>query len=206
MTKLEAMQIIGIDTNTSFAEAQQIYEENLQKLRLQMLAGNPSSKRVETERMISRLLTAWEVINKTYSTSSYQQPAAQHAQAPQVSPSTTYANTSPSISRQAQIAGILIAVFFMFAVFIICISAYGSYKQRRMAQLRVLSVPWCNVDIDGKSAGQSGQIEAFKVIEGKHYLVFKSKGNLLTKKIKIKRGQNILIKVNFNRRKVDVDE
>ena len=75
MSEFEARQIIGISDSAGFAEARQAYEDMLQKLRVNMLPGNPMAKRVEAERKISQLITAWEVLKKTYSAGGYPQPA-----------------------------------------------------------------------------------------------------------------------------------
>jgi len=197
MSEFEARQIIGISDSAGFAEARQAYEDMLQKLRVNMLPGNPMAKRVEAERKISQLITAWEVLKKTYSAGGYPQPAAQYTQAPTTMPPAVFG--SSSIPGQVQIAGIAIAVLFMFIILITCMYSCRSYKQSRMAQLRVLSAPWCYVEIDGKSVGQSGQVDAFKIIEGTHRLTFKSNGRVQTESIKIKRGQSFIAKVNFAR-------
>ena len=202
MSEVEARQIIGISNNAGFAEAEQAYDNLLHKLRLKILPGNNAAKRVEAERKISQLMTAWEVLQKTYSAGGYPQPAAQYTQTPTAMPPAVFG--SSSIPGQVQIAGIAIAALFMFIILITCMNSCRSYKQSRMAQLRILSVPWCYVEIDGKSVGQSGQVDAFKIIEGTHRLTFKSNGRVQTESIKIKRGQSFIAKVNFARSTVYV--
>ncbi|OHB49691.1 MAG: hypothetical protein A2Y10_05915 [Planctomycetes bacterium GWF2_41_51] len=195
MTELEARQIMGINDNAGFDETKQVYEKTLQKLRNKIVPGNDMSVRHEAERKITQLITAWESLKRTYAGASHQQSMPQYASAP--------AYTSIN-QKQIEIAGIWIAGFFMLIILIVCMSAYSNYKQKRMAQFRVLSVPWCDVELDGRKIGQSGQIEAFKVMEGKHYLVLRSNEKLIDKYFKIKRRGRLLIKVNFDRRTVYV--
>jgi preprotein translocase subunit Sec63 len=126
MTEVEAKQIIGISDSAGFAEAKQVCEDMLQELRLKMLPGNTMAKRVEAERKISQIITAWEVLNKTYSAGGYPQPVPQYTQVPTAMPSAVFG--SLSTQRQVQIAGILVTTVLGLVVIAFIISSNSSYK------------------------------------------------------------------------------
>ena len=79
----------------------------------------------------------------------------------------------------------------------------GSAKKAK-EHLRVLSVPWCYVEIDGKPLGPSGQAKPFEVTEGKHTLTFRRNGRILTKKIDVPKGQKILVKATLDKGIINV--
>ena len=69
--------------------------------------------------------------------------------------------------------------------------------KREPARLRVLSVPWCEVAIDGKAFGSSGQAKAFELSEGRHELVLRRNEKVLTRSIRLYGGQQVVVKVLF---------
>ena len=75
-----------------------------------------------------------------------------------------------------------------------------------MARMRVLSVPWCEVELDGRPFGASGQSAAFEVSEGTHTLVLQRNGKVLTRKITLRAGRQAVVKVDFKGERVYVDQ
>jgi hypothetical protein len=72
--------------------------------------------------------------------------------------------------------------------------------------MRVLSVPWCEVELDGRPLGASGQLAAFEVSEGPHKLVLKRNGKVLTRTIALPAGRQTIVKIDFEGGQVHVDQ
>jgi hypothetical protein len=90
---------------------------------------------------------------------------------------------------------------FFFIIFIIPLFLMGflsSYLSLNTAQLRVLTVPWSHVSIDGKRVGISGESEPFNLSPGRHKLYLQTDtGKEITKEIFVKPRTESVLKINF---------
>ena len=72
------------------------------------------------------------------------------------------------------------------------------------ARLRVLSVPWCHVEIDGRSVGPSGQAEAFELQAGAHQLRLRCENRVLSHRLVLEPAQRVKVWVQFEKGKIHV--
>ena len=72
------------------------------------------------------------------------------------------------------------------------------------ARIRVWSVPWCNVRADGRQLGPSGQLDAFELSKGFHYLEFSRGNKTLRCSLNLKPDTQTLLKVQFDKEAVHV--
>jgi hypothetical protein len=92
----------------------------------------------------------------------------------------------------------------MLLVALLSIGASGGSRTKESASLRVLSVPWCNVEINGKSAGPSGQAEPFVVTAGTHRFTFRRGKKSFSEKLQLEPGEQICFKVQFEKGRINV--
>jgi hypothetical protein len=69
---------------------------------------------------------------------------------------------------------------------------------RLPAKLRVLSVPWCQVEVDGRALGPSGQLHAFELTEGKHALRLVRGSQAVSRDVVIDGASETVVKVQFD--------
>lgn len=74
------------------------------------------------------------------------------------------------------------------------------------AQLRILSVPWCQVELAGKSLGPSGQIMAFQQEAGEYELTLRRNNRTLTRTIRLYEGQQTTVWVQFEKGEIRVEQ
>jgi hypothetical protein len=103
-------------------------------------------------------------------------------------------------------ASFLIAAVMMLAVVLLCVRTSATGKPQKSAQFRVLSAPWCQVDLDGKALGPSGQAKAFEVTEGRHTLTLRRNGQVLRSALQLSRGLETLVWVQFEKGQIDVSQ
>jgi hypothetical protein len=77
-------------------------------------------------------------------------------------------------------------------------------RQIVTGNFRVLSVPWCQVELDGRGLGPSGQADYFTVPAGKRQLVLQRDGKKMTTTINIPQDRLILVKADFEKGVIDV--
>jgi len=142
--------------------------------------------------------------------------------------------TTSSLQKPAVITSFLIAALMMVFITFLCFSAYAQpeektkeesnytadpeiktrYKvvsqpqetihKKTSAQLRVLSVPWCYVQIDDQYLGTSGQAKSFELTDGKHVLILQREGVKLTKEIYLHGNYQTIAKVQYKKGIVEV--
>lgn len=79
-------------------------------------------------------------------------------------------------------------------------------KKKLPAQLRVLSVPWCQVELAGKSLGPSGQAAAFQQEAGEYELTLRRNNRSLTRTIRLYEGQQTIVWVQFEKGEIHVKQ
>jgi hypothetical protein len=94
----------------------------------------------------------------------------------------------------------------MLVVVLLCVGTSATGKPQKLAQLRVLSAPWCQVELDGKALGPSGQAKAFEATEGRHTLTLRRNSRVLTSALQLPPGQETLVWVQFEKGKIDVSQ
>lgn len=216
MTRAEAYAVLGINPNCSLPEIEKAYIDNFNKLRLQAQYGNLVSVRNNAQQQMAHLKDAWEYLKKHHvqipvcpaaRPQGFNQPPpippAQQFNTTARQPRTNPFGTMPLANRHLA-ASFIIAGSMMLVVILSSISALGGFKTKPTASLRVFSVPWCYVEIDGKKFGESGQPEPFEIIEGRHTIKLKREGYLLTKNFKLRKGQRILVKAHLDKGIINV--
>lgn len=111
-----------------------------------------------------------------------------------------------NVSSQAVMISLGIAAFLILLVVILCTRNYSDYKARSMGLLRVISVPWCDVELDGKQLGPSGQVEAFRAVKGNHKLVFRKRDKILTTNIQLSKDKLTTVNVQFKEGEIHVKQ
>ena len=210
MTLDEAYTVLGVSRYSALADIQQAYQSCLKQLQLRLSTCTSPLDRQKVQNMIKQLVEALGVIQKNAAQNNPVPPITnQKTSAPQTSiprprsgtnrhPKNTH--TSPSttqVSGQNAIIPLGIATFLMLLVAILCTSSYSNYKAKSMGMLRVISVPWCEVELDGKSLGPSGQQKAFIVVKGNHKLVLRKGDRTLIKRIRLDKDKLTIVNVQF---------
>ena len=215
MTVNEAYRIIGVSNGSSRSQIECAYKAKCQKLQRQLVAGQSLTTRQKAEQQISELAAAWDVLKNTppqgsghSSTHKQAQTQPQQAGSP-LPPLGRQQNrcgspTAMPLTNHALVVSFVIAAVVMLFVIVLCVNASVNHSKSRMAQLRVLSVPWCNVKVDGKKLGPSGQAKVFKVVEGKHKLKLQRGNRVLTKKIQLIRDRQTTVRVQFEKGWINV--
>jgi hypothetical protein len=85
-----------------------------------------------------------------------------------------------------------------------CLNSVAGYKRNAVAYLRVISSPWSYVEVDGRQLGISGQPEPFEILTGKHTITLKRDGQVLTKTLKLCKGDRFVIKALLEKGQIDV--
>lgn len=215
MTTNQAYKVIGVAQGSSGSQVEQAYKNKLQSLHLQMIPGQPLAVRERADQQVAELASAWDRLknlpSRTYSSTatssrkpSQQQTAASFTQQPRHARSIA-GFCWPALSNQALAASFLIAAFMMLLVILLCVNAFASWPVGK-APLRVFSVPWCHVEIDGKPLGPSGQAKAFRLKDGTYNLTFRRQNKVLTKSIEVHKGYQTIIKVQFEKGKIHVNQ
>lgn len=101
-------------------------------------------------------------------------------------------------------AGFVLAAVVMLSVVVLCVGSTVSLERQKTARLRVLSVPWAQVKVDGKSLGPSGQIDAFAVKPGEHEVVLRQGDRVLSQTIHLPEHSETVLKAQLEKGQIDV--
>jgi hypothetical protein len=101
-------------------------------------------------------------------------------------------------------AGFILAAAVMVLVIVICVGSTASLESRRTAKLRVLSVPWSYVQVDGESLGPSGQVDAFALKPGEHEVVLRQGDRVLSQTVHLLENSETVIKAQLEKGQIDV--
>ena len=219
MTLDEAYSVLGISRHSAFGDAEQAYKDCLKQLQLKLGVCTNRPDRQLTQEMIKQLMEAWRMIRGHAAPNNPAPPAANpKTSAPQTRVPRPYPNTNrhstntnasastTKVSPQSVFIALAATAFLMFLVIILCRYSYSDYKARSTATLRVISVPWCEVELDGEKLGDSGQPKAFEVVQGKHKLTFRKGDKTLMKDIRLYKNKLTVVKVQFSKGEVNVDQ
>jgi hypothetical protein len=101
-------------------------------------------------------------------------------------------------------AGFVLAAVVMLFIILRCVRSDASAYRNGTARLRVLSVPWSRVEVDGESLGPSGQVDAFVLRSGDHKLVLSRENRAISRTISLSEDSETIIKAQLEKGKIDV--
>ena len=225
MTVVDAYRVVGARTESDSVELERIYRAKLQKLQRFLIPGHSVAIRQQAQQQVVELAEAWEVLQK-HVVRVYPPPDRRTYSGANA--------TTWSPQRMVEMGvGFLITAAIMCVITSLCFTQAPLNRSMRksapaelekeiprvathpvappivqtpMARMRVLSVPWCEVELDGRSLGASGQSAAFEVSEGNHTLVLQRNGKVLTRKITLRTGQQSVVKIDFEGGQVHVNQ
>lgn len=187
----QAMTILGIDQTADLEQVKRVYITLINNAKSKTVGKN-HNRRKQYEQQITEITTAFEIVKKHLENSSQPLPTAAQ-------------NVITYDKNVIAMAFVLIVLVFSVLVPMLI----GNSIRKRIydqSDVRVISVPWCDVYIDGEYAGKSGRPQPFKISTGKHRFVFKRGPEALVKKIKTKKDVEMVIFVNIKRKRIDVRE
>ncbi len=94
-------------------------------------------------------------------------------------------------------AGFILAAAVMLIVILLCLGSGISAKGPKTARLRVLSVPWSDVKVNGESLGPSGQVEAFALKPGRYTLSLWQGDSVLSRTIELMENTETVVEAQF---------
>ena len=217
MTRNEAYKILGVATTSGIDQIEEAYKTGLRKCQLQLVAGQPLSVRQDAQERIVNIEEAWQLLKNQTSRNSTSQPVNTHRTR------VNYFGWHMPLGISPRTAGFFVALILMGSISALCMYSLGyeTYVKNTetiktyatnsaasepmiasnppKAHLRVLAVPWCYVEMDGRTLGASGQLAAFQVSEGNHTLVLRRNGKILTKNVLLQGAYLTVISVDFER-------
>jgi hypothetical protein len=225
MTVAEAYRVMGARADSDSVELERIYRARLQKLQRLLIPGHLVAIRQQAQQQVAELAQAWEVLQKH---------VVRRCPPPDRRTYSGAGATTWSPPRMVEMGvGFLITAAIMCVITSLCFTQAPLNRSMRksvpakpkeeiprvatrpvappivetpMARMRVLSVPWCEVELDGRPFGPSGQSAAFEVSEGTHTLVLQRNGMVLTRKITLRAGRQSVVKIDFEGERVYVDQ
>jgi hypothetical protein len=225
MTVDQAYHVVGARTDSDSVELERLYRIRLQKLQRLLIPGHPMAIRQQAQQQISELAEAWELLQKHVVRSS---PPRNHRHYSGAS------DTAWSLPRMVEMGtGFVIVAAIMCVITLLCFTQASLSRsmnkgttaelgkntlhvtnhpsvtpivQTPMAMMRVLSAPWCEVELDGRPLGASGQLAAFEVSGGTHTLAMRRNSKVLTRQITLRAGQQTVVKIDFEGGQVYVDQ
>jgi len=214
MTTGQAYHILGIRPGASRTEIEQAYTAALRVLQLQLVPGTPLAVRQRAQDQIAALKTAFERV-KNAAVPHVQPPRTGRYRQPQVQPVVgsaeqpraagpaalhpVFAVPNPVILASFVLAGIVVLFVVLF-----CVRSTASDSENRTAQLRVLSVPWSYVEVDGTPLGPSGQIDPFTLKPGEYKLVLCQGGRVLARTISLRENRETVVKAQLEKGQINV--
>ncbi len=103
-------------------------------------------------------------------------------------------------------AGFVLAAVVMLSVVVLCVGSTISLERQKTARLRVLSVPWSHVKVDGRSLGPSGQVDAFALKPGEHEVVLRQGDRVLSQTVHLPEHSETVIKAQLEKGHIDVEQ
>jgi outer membrane murein-binding lipoprotein Lpp len=182
-----------------------------------MVPGQQLAVRQQAAGEVAELVSAWEVL-KNMPWQSYTPPPPSSRSRPRPQPVPAFAHpqsgarrrsgsaSAPPLPNRAVAISFLIAAVMMLAVVLLCVGASATGKSQKSAQFRILSAPWCQVELDSKALGPSGQAKAFEATEGRHTLTLRRDGKVLRSALQLPQGQETLVWVQFEKGQIDVSQ
>jgi len=194
MTTGQAYHILGLRPGAGRMEIERAYIAALRVLRLQLVPGTPLAVRRKAQEKITELTCAYQLLKSVAA------PTAQPT-GPVSVPS------GPTPSRPAH-SWVLPAGFAVAALVLVAV-VFGMWpspapQEPKTARLRVLSVPWSYVTVDGQSLGPSGQAKAFILKPGDRKVVLRQGERVLSQTVHLAEDSETVIKAQLEKGYIDV--
>jgi hypothetical protein len=101
-------------------------------------------------------------------------------------------------------AGFVLAAAVMVLVIVLCLGPTASLDRHKTARLRILSVPWSYVTVDGRLLGPSGQTDAFPLQPGDHEVVLRQEDRVLSYRVHLSENCETVLKAQLEKGQIDV--
>ena len=210
MTLDDAYIFLGLDNRCSFVNVEREYKEQLRKLNCQLSRSLSPQDRQKNMKETKNLKEAWEIIQQHVRNN----PGGQNTTNPAgPQPHDPSANRSGSTNASATSwtwpQFVIPASFLLVAVMTLMVilagrKEYSDYSKKAVVEFRVLSVPWCYVEVDGISLGPSGQAKPFFAMKGKHTFTFRGNNKRFSRDLRLNQGKVATINVQFAKERVYV--
>jgi len=208
MTESQARQIIGAQPGNSWPETRQLYKSRLHQLQLQLVPGRSLTAREAAAEQIAELQQAFTVLQEIEATQDVVQPPPAYAADLQghgrpAGPGRRlqHRRSLPDVIAMCIVVGV---VGFVVVLLLLTLIAALTRGAGGSSQLRILSSPWCYVEVDGHDMGTSGQSEVLQLRPGMHRLTFRRDDEVWSQTIRLPEDQQTIVKVWFDERKTDV--
>jgi len=163
MTTGQAYHILGLRPGAGRMEIERAYTAVLGRLQRQLVPGTPLAVRRKAQEKITELTCAYQLLKSVAAPTA--QPTGPFSMPPGPTPA---GSPHPWVLP----AGFAVAVVVIVAV-VFGMGSSPAPQEPKTAWLRVLSVPWAYVTVDGQSLGPSGQVEAFILTPGDRTVVLR---------------------------------
>lgn len=101
-------------------------------------------------------------------------------------------------------AGFVMAAAVTLVVVILCVNPSFSWGRGKTARLRVLSVPWSQVRVNGEALGPSGQVEPFALKPGVYRLELCQGQKVLSRRIELSENAETLVEAQLEKGQIHV--
>ncbi len=206
MTVDRAYSVLGLRPGASRIEVEQAYTASLRRLQLQMVPGMPLATRHQAQDQTLELTAAFEQVKNAATL--HTQPTA--ASRPAFQP--VFAVPRLVVIAGAVAVGIVTLLIVLFlahsmapetaseaAVHTVALEAPSG-----TARLRVLSVPWSYVEVDGTALGPSGQVDAFTIEPGECRLVLQQGDRVFPVTISVQEDCETIVQVQLEKGQIHV--
>lgn len=103
-------------------------------------------------------------------------------------------------------ASFVLAAAVMLFVILLCVGSSASLSRKKTARLRVLSVPWSYVTVDGTLLGPSGQVEAFALKPGEYKLALCKGDTVLSRTLRLPKDCETIVEAQLEKGQINVTQ
>ena len=212
MTIVQACQVLNVKPGINQAELKRIYLDAFKQLQLMLVPGQPVATRQKAQQQMAALKSAFDYLQDKVgpsampmgakgATQSKGHSAGRCATHP-CSPIPVFPSQGPTVPafRWVRSAGFMLAVAVLLIVILMCVGS----ATRGEAYLRIQSVPWSDVKVNGMPLGPSGQAAPFVMKPGKCKLELSRGDKVLVQKIELKASLETIVKAQFDKGEINV--
>ena len=194
MTTGQAYHILGLRPGAGRMEIERAYAAALGHLQRQLVPGTPLAVRRKAQEKITELTCAYKLLKSV---------AAPTVQPPR--PVSMPLGPTPAGPPHSWVlpAGFVVAAVVLVAA-VLGMRPSPSPQKEGTARLRVLSVPWSYVIVDGQSLGPSGQAKAFILKPGDRKVVLRQGERVLSQTVHLAEDSETVIKAQLEKGYIDV--